>query len=79
MFLKDDPSIFCKTAAMVKSGIEAENAEYAANVTADVDEYELSAGEYVFVGETKVVAPVNGTQIRFNINCKARILGALGN
>ena len=69
VFLKDDPSIFCKTAAMVKSGIEAENAEYAANVTADVDEYELSAGEYVFVGETKVVAPVNGTQIRFNINC----------
>ena len=68
VFLATDASIFTRTAAIVKSGIRAENATLTQAEKVNVFETEQIDGEYVTSEtETTVVAPRNGTSIKFNV------------
>lgn len=72
VFLATDASIFTRTAAIVKSGIRAENATLTQAEKVNIYETELTDGGYVTSEiETTVVAPRNGTTIKFNVTFDA--------
>ena len=65
VFLKNNPAIFYRTAAIVRSGIEAESATLTGAESAETEEFIYDGNGYVSAGTVTAVTPQKGAKINF--------------